>query len=168
MIDDDADHRADWPLLRDGAVTLFWRKSLFEEAKASLNSLSYALTSIQCTTIGQFTTDLGNALRWEKQFGYSPWSGNLNALAEGVATVDFPPSLCVALAFEHYHHVVAQDAEFGHGVLDVIEYQARNHLAAGRRMIALVQTDDADFVADNLGKRRAMWNWAEWMDRLRR
>ncbi|MCI3132633.1 hypothetical protein [Phenylobacterium aquaticum] len=168
MIEDDADRRADWPLLKDGAVTLFWRTSLFEQAKASLTSLSYALASIECISVEQFAADLGGALGWEQQFGYSPWSGNLNALAEGAATVAFPPSLCLALAFEGYHRLVAQDAEFAHGVLDVIEYQARNHLAAGRRLIVLVQTDEAHFVADNLGARRAMWNRAEWLDGGRR
>lgn len=168
MIDNNAEDRADWPLLRYGAVTLFWKTSFFEEAKASLISLNYAVRTIQCSTVAQFTTDLGDALQWEKQFGYSPWSGNLNALADGLRSLDFSPSLCVALAFEEYQHIVAHDAEFGHAVLDVIECLARDHLVGGRRMIALVQTKDANFVADNLGKRQAMWNEAEWLNASRR
>lgn len=164
MINDDAEDRADWPFLKDGAVTLFWKTSLFEAAKTSLIALNYSVLAIKCSTVDRFTVDLGDALDWEKQFGYSPWTGNLDALDEGVAWLTFPPSLCVCLAFEHYQNIAAQDGEFAQGVLEVIEYQARNHLAAGRRMVALVQTDDARFVADNLGKRGATWNEAEWFD----
>jgi len=46
---------------------------------------------------------------------------------------------------------------------DRLEYQARNHLVAGRRLVALVQTVDASFSADGLGKRDATWTAAEWM-----
>lgn len=168
MTESNVEDRADWPFLRHGATTLFWRKHLFESAKADLLSLDYNVVAIKCATIDQFTADFGDALGWEKQFGYSPWTGNLDALNDGLRHMEFPPSLAVAFAFESYHLIAAQDALFANAVLDVIEHQARDHLVAGERMVALVRTDDASFTAHNLGTRGATWNAAEWMDANRR
>ena len=164
MIEDGSEQRADWPFIKDGAITLFWRRALFNAAKETLRSLDYDLLQLECSTVERFKLELSAALRWEEQFGYSPWDGNLNALDEGVAWYRFPPSSNVALAFAGFHRLVAEDPVTARGLLDVIELQSRNHLAAGRRLIALIQTDDAKFYAGGLGKRSATWNQPEWFD----
>ena len=155
--------RADWPFLRHGAVTLFRQKPLFQSAKASLAPLAYRMLEVKCSTRSQFAKDLGDALKWQELFGYTPWTGNLNALNDGLASVEFPASSSIALCFEDYHRLVEEDAAFAHAVLDLIEHQSRNHLVCQRRMVALIQTDAADYVADNLGARGAGWNDAEWL-----
>lgn len=152
---------ADVPYIRDGAVTLFWRVALFEAAKADLASASYELVHVRCETAKNFIEDMSRGLNWEAQFDYAPWSGNLNALEEGVAGVAFSASQRLALCFRGFQDLAAEDAGFARGVLDVIEYQSRDHLVHGRRLVALVQTDDATFEARNLGTRAANWTVAE-------
>jgi hypothetical protein len=159
--------RADWELLAGGAVTLFWRKTLFDAAKAAIRSLDYRLVEVVCTTSDQFTADLGSGLNWRGQFGYEPWTGNLNALNDGLRDPPFGPTGCLALCLEGFHQLVAENASLANGVLEVIEYQSRDQLLLGRRLIALVQTNDGSFSATGLGARGATWNQAEWLNSSR-
>src|SRR6202041_350727 len=104
------------------------------------------------------TSELGSGLHWMAQFGYEPWTGNLNALNDGLHNPPFEPANCLALCFEGFHRINAEDRQFANGVLDVIEHQSRNQLLLGRRLLALVQTDDGSFSTQSLGERRALWN----------
>ena len=164
----DADlKRADWELIADGAVTLFWRKALLDNAKGSLRLLDYRLVEVVCTTVDKFASDLGSGLNWMEQFGYEPWTGNLNALNDGLRDPPFGPTGCLALCFERFDRMIAEDPRFANGLLDVVEYQSRNQLLKGRRLLALVQTDDGSFFTKKLGGRAAGWNQAEWMNSTR-
>ena len=158
----------DWQFLADGAVNLFWRKELFDQAKAALTGVGYDLIEIKYRTLDEFCGQLGAALKWKEQFGYEPWTGNLDALNDGLRTVPFPSSKRMAICIEAFHRLVDQQAQMAQGLLDVIEHQARNRLLLGHRLLALVQTDDGAFESTNLGARRAQWNDAEWMFDVRR
>ncbi|KQW71387.1 hypothetical protein ASE17_00330 [Phenylobacterium sp. Root77] len=164
---DDDKLRADWELLAHGAVTLFWRKRLFDDAKEALRALDYRLVEVLCTTSDQFTADVGFGLNWLGQFGYEPWTGNLDALNDGLRDPPFGPTGCLALCLEGFHQLIAENPTLANGVLDVIEYQSRNQLLIGRRLLALVQTNDGSFHAAALGARGATWNQAEWLNSSR-
>lgn len=156
--------RADYRLLQYGAVTLFWRAALFEAAKADLRALDYHLIEIACAGVEPFVQALGEGLRWRDQFGYEPWSGNLNALNDGLRDPPVGAEGGLAICLGDFHTIAREDAGFAQGVLDVIEYNSRDHLLRGRRLMALVQTADAGFHADGLGARAAWWNPAEWLN----
>jgi hypothetical protein len=158
----------DWPFLADGAVNLFRRKDLYREAQFTLRNLEYNLIDIPFEEFGDFCSKLGAALKWKDQFGYEPWTGNLNAFNDGLRTFPFPASKCVAICIEGFHRFVDQHEKIAHGILDVIEYQSRNHLLFGHKLVTLIQTDDGDFESTELGARRANWNDAEWMMDARR
>ena len=78
----DADmDRADWRLLQEGAVSLFWKPQVLDAAKDDLKQLGYEILDIECGHgVEHFRAQVSLALRWEEQFGYSPWTGNLDAL----------------------------------------------------------------------------------------
>ncbi|MFT4255290.1 MAG: hypothetical protein QM608_22745 [Caulobacter sp.] len=168
MIGDDARARADWPYLRWGGPTLFRRRDLFEAARAALETLDYRIVAVDAASVEAVTVALSRELDWSGQFGYSPWTGNLDALDEGVAGAPFPDSACLAFCFDGFERVAAEDAAFARGLLDVFTGQARGHLVEGRRMLVLVRTDDPDFHADGLGAAAAMWNAAEFFRASRR
>ena len=154
---------ADWPFLREGAVTLFWRKELFESARRQLLAAQYDLFVVSCLKMQEFRGRMSEALRWTEQFGYEPWTGNLDALNDGFRTVPFGPSRKFGLCLEDFDALVRSDARLAQGVLDIIEYNARDHLLSGCRLLALVQTNDPDYDAQNLGARHANWNRDEWL-----
>lgn len=165
---DHTESRADSQYLKDGAVTLFWRKTLFDGAKADLMSVGYHVAEIRCLTVEELIADVSEALKWRAQFGYEPWTGNLDAFSEGLSGAPFSSAMCFAFCFEDYERIAGEDSVFAHDLLDLIEYESRNHLVFGRRLIACVQTSDGSYRADDLGKRSAGWTGLEFFDANRR
>ncbi len=156
--------RADWPLLQNGAVNLFHDPRHLDQARADLLALGYEIANVTCRE-GQdvFQAQVSAALRWKEQFGYEPWTGNLNALHDAMHTYPFGPSSRAALAFDGFDKIASSDAVLAHAILDIIESHARDHLLRKRLLVALVQTDDPDFECADLGGRRASWNPGEWL-----
>ena len=159
----ESSQRADWPFIREGAITLFYRTDLFGRAKALLAGLDYALVEVSCRSTEQVIEQISEGLKWVDQFGYGPWTGNLNAFDEGFAGLQFPASGCFALCLESFHRLNEESPDFALGLLDVVETQSRNHLVDGLRSIALIQTDDPAFQTPKLGGCAARWNWDEWL-----
>ena len=163
----DADHqRADWQLLQNGAVSLFWQPSVLDDAQQALAALGYEIAEISCEA-GRFKAEMSRALKWQEQFGYSPWTGNLDALNDGLRHVPFGPSGRMALTLRRFHELVAVDADFAWKVIDLIEYNARDLLLEGKLLIGLVQTDDNLYACPPLGGRSVRWNGQEWLDKDR-
>lgn len=86
MFCEDDLERADWPLLQNGAVNLFHKKSVFEETAKQLTDLGYHVAHIRCKTPEEFKTDISTELDWDGQFGYKDWDGNLDALNDGLSS----------------------------------------------------------------------------------
>jgi len=158
--------RADWELLAEGAINLYWRDELFEATKGDLRALGYRLIEVTCITPEQFRQAVSDALRWEAQFGYEPWTGNLNALNDALCGFPFDGD-DVAICLRDFHVIAGQEPPFAHGLLDSIERNSRYHLLQGRRLLALVQTNDAKFHCEGLGAASARWNPAEWANASR-
>jgi hypothetical protein len=132
---DDDFKRADWPLL-DGAVNLFWQPAILAEALDDLRKLGYEIGEVSCRSgRSGFYEQFSHVLRWEEQFGYSPWSGNLNALNDGLRYYPFGSADRSALVLDGFHFLANEDSEFAHVVLDLIERAARNYLLTGRILI---------------------------------
>lgn len=160
--------RADWPLLQNGAVNLFWSRGVLSETRKDLAALGYEESEIVFGSKAPgFHTQMSNALKWEQQFGYSFWNGNLDALTDGMRYFPFGPSGRSALVFLGFHNFTAKSPQTAHAVLDIIENAARDHLLSGRLLIALVQTNDNRYAVSGIGGRRANWNPREWTNRDR-
>jgi hypothetical protein len=169
MFKDEADFdRPDFRLLQNGAVNLFWRPEVLSEARQALSSLDYEIAEVSCCVeVPSFEAQMSRALRWKEQFGYEPWTGNLDALNDGMRYLPFGPSGRSALVLIGFHRLVAADSNRAHSILDIIESAARDHLLWGNTLIALVQTDDARYSYPPIGCRRVNWNPAEWQDASR-
>lgn len=165
MFDDDADYdRADYALLQNGAVNLFWDRTVLDDARQALARLGYDEAVITCDAgwsgvHGQFTS----VLEWHHQFGYAPWTGNLNAFHDALRGYPFGPSRRCALVLSAFHALVREDRLASEAVLDMLEYHARNHLLWGKVLVVLVQTDDRLFEGPMVGGRQAGWNRREWL-----
>jgi hypothetical protein len=167
FLTDEDQQRADWEILRHGAVALFWRRSRLHEAAAQLRELGYEVIPIDCSSWIGFRRSVSEALRWHEQFGYAPWDGNLNALNDALNTSPFKPGRNVALSFEAFDNLLRDGRDQAEAFLDVFERQSRDHLLEGSRLLALVRVDDATCRFEGLGARDAQWNCEEWFDRDR-
>ncbi|MFJ7440119.1 hypothetical protein ACIQW5_20920 [Methylorubrum thiocyanatum] len=160
MFTSEADReRDDWELIRHAAVSLFRQPEALEEARAALAALRYDIATVICDHgEATFHAGLSGALRWEEQFGLSGWSGNLDALNDGFRRYPFGRSGCAALVLSGFQAIVARDRTFAREVLDIIEYQARNHLLHGHVLICLVETRGRSYDPGPLGARAALLN----------
>ena len=162
---DDDFKRADWLLLKNGAVTLFHKVELWQEQTRSLGALDYRIIEIAYSSFDQFVLEVSAALRWKDQFGYEPWTGNLNALNDAFRDLPFHGGRHLAIAISKFDVLVRDDATTAEAFLDMVERQSREELLRGRCLIGLIQTDDADYASPAVGGRRPQLNWNEWMAR---
>jgi hypothetical protein len=133
------------------------------DAKDDLIKLGYEILEIDFKlSTPSFYEQVSHALKWEEQFGYSIWSGNLNAFEDGLRHFPCPHSDRAVLVFQNFHIEVARDQDYAHTVLDIIEHSARNVLLQGKLLLCLVQTDDNTYSAPVVGGRAANWNRREW------
>ena len=144
--------RADWQLLRDGAVTLFWKPEILADARNDLIGLDYEVSEVSCGA--SFEGQMSRALKWEEHFGYAPWTGSLDAFNDGMRYYPFGPSGRSAF-LTGFHQLVAADRERAHTILDILEKAARDHLLEAKLLIALVQTDDPLYSCSAIGARHA-------------
>ncbi|MEZ0243973.1 MAG: hypothetical protein ACAH11_11405, partial [Sphingomonas sp.] len=153
MFDDDMDwSRADWRLLQNGAINLFWQPHIFAKAQQSLSELGYDAPAIYCAEgWDSVQRQFSSLLKWGEQFGYPHWNGNPNAFDDGLIDFPFGPSKRCALTLSAFQHLVAEDPQASRNLLDSLATYARYHLLFGRILIVLVQTDDNRFTCTDLG-----------------
>lgn len=160
--------QADLEFMQQGAVNLFWRRSVLEDARLALEALSYDVQVLNCEDgWAGFQAQMSSLLRWDEQFGYSPWTGNLDALNDGLSGYPFPSSNKAVLALTGFHSLVRNDKRSSGVLLDLLEYHSRQFLLFSKRLIVLVQTDDNRFMPPLAGGRTPQWNRDEWMDKNR-
>lgn len=152
--------RADFLMLQIAAVNMFTNREAFEDARARLRALDYAEIYIRFETLAEFHRLLSEGLRWREQFGYEPWTGNLDALHDAFHE---PPSFSrsggLVVAIDDFHRLAKADRRGAAHLLDIIEYQSRNHLLCGRRLIGLFRSDKYRDAADTkLGCRGPNWH----------
>ncbi|RYG94777.1 MAG: hypothetical protein EON58_15530 [Alphaproteobacteria bacterium] len=160
----DADYdRADWPLLQNGAVHLFWSQEVLAQTRSQLAEIGYEQSEIVFgSKVPGFQTQISKALKWEEQFGYGGWTGNLNALEDGMRYFPFGPSGRSCLVFLNFHQFASKSPQTAHQVLDIIECAARDHLLSGKLLLALVQTNDNHYECAPVGSRQVGLNPREW------
>jgi len=160
--------KADLELMQHSAVNLFWQSRVLHEACHALSDLSYSVTTINCADGWEsFRAQMSKFLGWEEQFGYALWTGNLNALNDGLSVYPFPANNRAALVLTGFHALVRSDKCASHIMLDLLETHSRDFLLFAKRLIILVQTDDNRFDCPPIGGRSPMWNRLEWSDQNR-
>jgi len=155
--------RIDYQILRYGASALYHRRDLFEEVAAWLKAQGYRVFRIDASSEEDFIAQMSQALRFLENFGYEPWTGNLDALNDAFRYLDFEGVEGIAFCFDRFDSLARKNPRFARTILDILESQSRDCLLEGRRLLALVQSDDPEISFDALGARSATWNQAEWM-----
>ncbi len=159
--------RFDWPLLQNGAINLYRGMELYDSAIESLSELKYYIIRVRFETLDKFTNDVSDALKWKKQFGYSPWTGNLNGLNDGLSGEPFESANDSAICIENFDALVRADESLSNALLEMVERHSRNYLLFGKRLIGMIQTNDSDYQCSNIGGASANWNGAEWLNENR-
>ena len=158
-------NREDYALLQNSAVNLFWDPAVLVQSREALARLDYDEADISCLAgWSGIREPFSIVLRWQDQFGYAPWTGNLDALNDGLGGYPFGPSRRAMLVLRGFHCLVEENRSASEALLDMLEHHARNYLLWGKTLIVLVQTDDNDFESPSIGARYAGWNSRERLD----
>lgn len=160
--------RLDWELMQDGALKLFYRSSILNPQLQWLTAHGYRVESIDCGDKETFLLQMTSAFQFKENFGYEPWTGNLNALNDAFRQLDFDGRTGLAFCFLEYDTLACVDSGFAQGVLDLVEYHSREYLLLGQRLMGLVQSNDPNLHFQPVGARSVLWNRLEWLDSNRR
>ncbi|HEY8573242.1 hypothetical protein [Phenylobacterium sp.] len=155
--------RADWPLMRDGGVALYWRPAIFDAAKAELAALGYKLVEVSCRSMSKLCEDFSAGVGWRDVFGaWASWEGNLNQLDDLLYSWpdDWPGDRAICLSA--FHTIVELEPDWSRGFVGALARGSWSQAIQGQRLITLIHTDDADFAWDGLGGVSTSWNWREW------
>lgn len=157
--------RLDWALLQNGAITLYLRAEFLAEDAEWLKSQHYRIDSFDCS-VWNSEADMHEALTSGLEFP-DYYGRNLDALNDCISDLEIPEESGRVLIFNRYDTFAAKYPRAAWVVLDIIENNSRLLLLFGRRLLALVQSDDPKISFESVGSRPVMWNRREWLNKSR-
>jgi hypothetical protein len=157
--------RLDWALLQNGAITIDLRTEFLTEDVEWLQSQTYRIDSFDCSL---WSSEEGMHEALASRLEFPDYYGrNLNALKDCISDIEIPEGSGRVLLFRRYDTFAAEHPKVAWYVLDIIENQSRLLLLFGRRLLALVQSDDPKISFEPVGARPVMWNRREWLNKSR-
>ena len=110
---------------------------------------------------------MSDVLKWKEQFGYYPWTGNLDALNDGLRGQPFDSADNATIAIENFDALIKSEKHLSLVLLDLLERHSRNYLLFGKRLIGLIQTNNPKIHFESIGGTSAQWNRDESLDSSR-
>ena len=157
--------RLDWSLLQNGAITLYYRPEFLTEDAEWLKTHYYRLDTFDCSAWGS-VEDMHEAIAAGLDFP-DYYGRNLDALNDCLTDIEIPEASGRVLIFRRYDMFAAKFPREAQDVLDIIENKSRFLLLFGRRLLALVHSDDPRISFEPVGARPVMWNRREWLNKSR-
>jgi RNAse (barnase) inhibitor barstar len=165
--------RLDWAILRDGGVHLYWRPEILDEDRSWLESNGYRIVTFDCAEWDS-ALEMHRSLKEKLSFP-DYYRSNLDALDECVCDdLVIPDEGRLVLVLNHYDQLVksvdggkSMSQGVANAVLDVFARAIRYQMLFGKRLIALVQSDDPLLEFAGLDAVRAAWNSREWLNKNR-
>ena len=157
--------RLDWALLEHGAVTLYHRANVLAEDQAWLVRAGYRVHELDAAQ-WKGAADFHAAARAALAFPdwYQP---TFASFVDAMAELPVPARGGAAIVIRRYDRFAKAERELAQWVLDAIETTSRQNLLMGRRLLALVQCDDARMRFEAVGTRPVTWNPREWTEEQR-
>ncbi|MFL5580426.1 MAG: barstar family protein [Gemmatimonadaceae bacterium] len=152
--------RLDFRLLESGAVALYHKKPVLEAHLGWLREHGWRVHGFDCSrwdSADAMHADLRRGLGFADH--YRP---TLASLVDALAELDVTEG-GAALQLVRYDLFVARERSLAQTLLDVVETTSRGFLLTGRKLLALVQSDDPRIAFERVGARPVNWNPAEWL-----
>jgi RNAse (barnase) inhibitor barstar len=155
-------HRLDVRLLQNGAVTLYYKHAILTEDAAWFEQAgytAYVLDAARWTTPADFHAEAKRVLGFPDYYG-----SNLAAWVDCLGDLNVPHDGGLVIQLRHYDVFARAQPQLAHTILDSIESASRKALISGRRLLALVQSDDPRIRFERVGALPVTWNPREWLD----
>ena len=154
--------RLDWKLLERGAVALYHKSSILSSDLGWFRQQRYAIHELDAggwASPDVFHGDVQRVLGFP-----SYYAKNLASWIDCLAEIQVPDESGTLLVFRRYDSFAKRQPQLAQTVLDSIESTSRRFLLTGRRLIALVQSDDPRIWFERVGAMPVTWNPREWLD----
>jgi hypothetical protein len=154
--------RLDWKLMERGAVALYHKTSILSTDIAWFKQERYVVRELDAAawnTAESFHADAKRVLQFPAH--YAP---NLMSWVDCVAELDVPDEGGLVVVFRGYDVFAKAQPQLAQTILDSIESTSRRFLLTGRRLLALVQSNDPRIRFERVGAMPVTWNPREWLD----
>ncbi len=151
--------KLDWQLLQNSPIILYYQASILSEDFAWFKAHGYWIDHFDCST---WNSELLLHQTLAKELNFPKWyGGNLDALNDCLSDIEIPKESGRVLVFDRYDVLASKRPQAAWQVLDIIAHKARYHLLFGRRLLALVQSDDSKIFFAEVGACPVSWNRKE-------
>jgi RNAse (barnase) inhibitor barstar len=154
--------RLDMRLLQNGAIALYHKNPVLSEDAAWFESAgytSYVLDAARWITPADFHGEAKRVLGFPDYY-----AGNLAAWIDCLGDLAIPDDGGVVIQLRHFDAFARAQPQLAQTILDSIESTSRKALIFGRRLLALVQSDDPRVRFERVGALPVTWNPREWLD----
>jgi Barstar (barnase inhibitor) len=149
-------NRLDLELMRESPVTLYRARDVLDEHLAWLRRHGYIVHEFDCSgwsSEDDFHAEVG---RNPAFLGYT--GRNVMAFNDRLCQIEAPEEGGAALVFLSFDVLNRLSPKHAWHVLDIVAVWSRFFLLTGRRLMALVQTDDPGLVVEPVGARPVLLN----------
>src|ERR1044072_5062261 len=153
------------PSPQDGAVPLYFRPEFLAEDAVWLKAHLYRLDEFDCSSwdsVEAMHEAVAKGLEFPDYYGR-----NLDGLNDCLRDIEIPEASGRVIVFHRYDLFASKFPRESYHLLDIIETNSRLHLLLGRRLLALVQSDDPTISFDSVGAHPVSWNRREWLNKRR-
>ncbi len=154
--------RLDWTLMERGAVALYHKPSILSADLAWFRQQKYVVRELEAaawSTPQAFHADVKRVLGFPSH--YAP---NLMSWVDCLGELEVPDDGGLVIAFRGYDVFAKAQPQLAQTILDSIESTSRRFLLTGRRLLALVQSNDPRIRFERVGAMPVTWNPREWLD----
>ncbi len=158
-------NRLDYRLLRDHPVTLYHRQDVLDNDLRWFEEHGYKSHRFEASgwsTLDNFHLEVRAALGFPDYYGR-----NLDAFNDCLRDLAISASGGTILVFVTFDKFAAAFPEQAWVILDIIAQRSRRTLLHGRRLLALVQSDDPRIELRPVGATVVGWNPREWLKKDR-
>src|SRR4051812_20770134 len=158
----DEPQRLDWKLLERGAIALYHKSSVLSADVGWFRQQQYVIHELNgttWTTPADFHAEAKRVLNFPEYYGK-----NLASWVDCLPELQVPDDGGMLLVFRRYDVFAKTQPQLAQTILDSIESTSRRFLLTGRRLIALIQSDDPRLKFERVGALPVTWNPREWTD----
>jgi RNAse (barnase) inhibitor barstar len=155
---DDFD-RLDWEVLRNGPAYLYFSRGVLAADVEWFQQHGYRIHGFDCST---WTSEpvlheqVSHAFQFPEYYGR-----NLVALEECLRDIDVPEDGGVALVLALFDNFAKRFPDESWHILNIIALTSRYVLLMGKRLLALIQSDDEEVTFKEIGGRSVALNLKE-------
>ncbi|KAF2082701.1 barstar family protein [Flavobacterium sharifuzzamanii] len=151
--------KIDYQIVANGWFQLYLSNTILGNDIEWLENEGYEIVQFKCNSESKLFEQFREQFLFPKYFHH-----NLNSLNDCLRDIEIK-GIGMAIVFKNADSLKKDILD---RVLDIFVNMARLNFIIGKRVLILVQVNNNDFKADDIGSIKATWNINEWLDSKRR